>query len=345
MMSLRQKARARARRNAVAAVLCTAAAIGQGGCSDDRAQPCACEQQDASADGVPDGAPEAADSSLSDAQAQELKDFCGASWGSEAVLGETCCTEAEKATDVYQAARAVVDAYALECRNMLQDSAAQGRIVLDPDAAAQCRKAFEDTSTAMGCQMLWSGVDWEASGCRGAVRGTQPEGAACRFRYECSDGLTCAGYLPAADGVCVVAPAGGTCREEETNLIVRDVLDSLYGNHPACEPGLTCLHTASELGFCDKASVQGGSCAYDRDCAPGLRCHLGTCGEQGPAAVGGACLLNTDCVQRLWCNTGSCSQRRAAGEPCDTTIDACSGFCVSTDGGTEGTCVAFCGSG
>jgi len=321
------------------------------GCDADCAGdvPCSCQLLDATA---PDQPAEAAeDGEASDADVSVFVDFCAASWGVQAGIHLGCCTAEEQAGQAYNYLHGIAESFSYECHDKLSRSASKGRIVLQADAAAQCADRFNTTFGTMGCQMIWTGIDWEASSCRDAVKGVQGDGAPCRYRYECEEGLFCFGYSDGVDGTCGKPPGGGMCRAEEVSFATDDVMDSMLGHHPECESGMTCLLTSGVVGVCAKTVSAGGNCVYSSDCDSGLRCHLGTCGTEGPASQAGACNVNADCVQRLYCShgdggtAGTCTPRKGAGEPCTTIYDECNGYCASSDGGTFATCVDFCGSG
>jgi hypothetical protein len=319
------------------------------GCSRDcePSEPCTLQVADASAE--QGDAPSEVEPI--DADATPWMEFCSSTWGLQAGIYPGCCSEAEQATDGYKFLQGVAQAFASQCGTMLVTSAQKGRIALQPDLAAQCAEAFQSAFDTTGCQMIWTGVDWEGSSCRGAVQGRQGEGEACRYRFECQDGLFCFGYSASADGTCGAPSGGGACRAEEASFETDDLIDSLLGHHPACETGQICFLTAKTIGVCSASVAAGGTCVFDQECESGLRCHMGQCGSEGPAAEGGACKTNGDCVQRLRCapadggTTGVCSKRKSAGEACSTVVDECFGYCLSTDGGTAGSCVDFCGSG
>jgi hypothetical protein len=308
---------------------------------------CACDASDAATSDQETGM----DVELSDAEVSSLMDFCAATWGVQSGIYATCCSEAEQLTEGYKLLRGVADAFVYECQNKLTTSAAQGRIALQAEAAAQCAGTFKTTLDTLGCQMLWTGIDWEASTCRGAVTGKQGDGAPCRYRYECESGLFCFGYTDGTDGTCGAPPAGGSCRGEESSFSADDVMDSMLGQHPECESGMACLRTSGVVGVCAKTTSAGGNCVLNSDCDQGLRCYLAKCGTSGPVAEGGACRVTSDCVQRLYCSpsdggeNGTCTARKGAGESCTVIYDECRGYCAPADGGSVGLCMDFCSSG
>lgn len=320
------------------------------GCSSDcePGDPCTQAPADAAAEQQPDvlSEPEPIDADVT-----PWKDFCAASWGMQVGIYEPCCTEADKQTGGYQFLLGIAQSFASRCETMLTVSAQRGRITLQSELAAQCGQAFQATYGAIGCQMIWTGVDWEASGCRGAVQGNQGVGEACSYRYECQDGLFCYGYSIIQDGTCGAPSGGGACRAEEASFETDDLIDSMLGTHPACEAGQICFLTAKTIGVCSQPVAAGVPCVFDQECQAGLRCHMGQCGADGPGPEGAACRSVTDCVQRLYCApaeggaNGTCSKRKSADQPCSTLYDECLGYCLSPDGGTDGSCADFCGSG
>jgi hypothetical protein len=318
------------------------------GCGSEPASPCDCgAAAEADAAVVQDGGPEA----WTDAHEQEVLEFCDATFGMQAGLWPACCTEAERASEAYQFLQGIPATFAYECRFRLTFSAAQGRIVLDAQAAVSCAQAFQQVHAERGCDMLWTGIDWEGSSCRDTVKGLQQDGEACRYRYECRDGLTCYGNGPGLDGTCGPPQAGGACRELEWILAADQLLDAMMGRHSGCAEGLTCLHTNGVVGVCARPAEAGEPCAWDAECKQGLRCQLGLCSGEGPGAEGAPCRVAADCVPRLYCELpdggaqGSCAARRPAGAPCSILIDVCRGLCVPDSGGELGMCIEFCSSG
>lgn len=335
-----------AKRTARALWTAIAAAAWSVGCTSDPAE---CPCSDAAVCVAPDDAGVEAEVAV-DADVESITALCEATFGFQTNLYDECCSDAEKSQDAWRYLRGSVEAIWFECNKRLKTSASQGRIELDTQAAASCAEAFPATFQKWSCEMIFTAVSWEETSCRGAVIGRQPSGAPCRYRYECEDGLFCYGYTDGLDGTCGEPSEGGNCRAEESLLTADDILDYYFGRHPACVEGRVCQHTGN-YGYCAKTAASGGHCVYDTDCEPGLRCHLGVCGAEGPADVGGVCRSWLDCKTRLVCAIpsgaveGTCVARKGDGEACTTTSDECKGACVSLDGGTEGVCVAYCGSG
>lgn len=282
---------------------------------------------------------------LDGAESAAVAEFCAGALGPLALAYESCCTEEDKLTLWYKAAHGMAAAIAWECQAKVGKSVSQGRARLQTDAAASCLQAIGSAVQGAGCAIVHSGWDWESTACRGAILGLQAEGEACRYRYECEDGLTCEGYTDGVDGQCKALREGGTCRLEEYSGAADDVMDALFGEHPACMDGWTCQHT-DQLGLCAKQSAAGGYCVTSQDCALGLSCHVGQCGDGARSELGGECIVSSDCAQGLYCEPatqpgswGTCEQKKAVGEPCSTAAaDACWGYCGA------GQCVALCGS-
>lgn len=317
------------------------------GCTSDPAM-CPCEDVGACS-AADDAGADAAKDAAADADLQSVESFCSSTMGFQVGLYDQCCTDEDKGQGAWSFLRGVADALSYECNDKLKKSAERGRISIEPAAASSCADAFQAAYAANACGMIWTGIAWEQSTCRAAVVGHQADGEPCRYRYECADGLFCYGYSDGVDGTCAPPPEGGACRAEETLFAADDVLDSYLGNHPSCATGHSCQHT-SNYGFCAKTVPQGGNCVYDQDCNTGLKCHLGQCGTAGPAGAGAPCMSWSDCAARLLCvfvpgaAEGTCVERKAEGAACTPNVDECVGLCVADDGGTTGTCRAFCSS-
>jgi len=280
-----------------------------------------------------------------DSPAEDIDTFCDAALGRAASAYETCCTDADKETWPYRTGHGLAAAVAWECKDKLAASVARGRIALDAAAMDSCAQAANAAYDAAGCGIFVTGFGWEASRCRDAVGGLQPLGAPCRYRYECAAGLICDGYREGVDGACVEPPTNTFCLLAELAGSADDILDSLFGVHPPCEPGFSCLHT-DQYGVCAPVVGAGGHCVSTPDCDTGLTCHAGICGDAGPSAEGGACRVSADCVAGLYClppaqagADGTCALRKAGGEFCTVTpADECAGLCGA------GVCGSFCGS-
>ncbi|MBI5535550.1 MAG: hypothetical protein HY898_22660 [Deltaproteobacteria bacterium] len=324
----------------IAALLVACAAS----CSSDCPEPPDCTGADAGQEA------EAGDSGQPDAPVEAIAAFCDATLGRSPKVYQTCCTEQEKASGTYRALEGTAAALAWECTSKLTRSAMLGRIGLQSEAASGCMQAVAEAYDGAGCGILVLSFDWEASACREVVQGRQELGQPCRYRYECADGLTCDGYNDGVDGTCAQPPEAFTCLVLEYSGAADDVVDSLFGHHPACAPGWSCAHT-DQYGQCSKTVGEGQHCIAQSDCDAGLTCRVGVCGTLPPGAQGAPCITAGDCVAGMFCevaggNQGTCAPRKAAGDACSPPGGAaCRGACVSIDGGAQGVCVEFCGSG
>jgi hypothetical protein len=290
-------------------------------------------------------APDAAADALSDVPPAGLEAFCDATLGRAALACETCCTEADKSTWLYHTTHGGALALAWECKDKIAASAMRGRVQLDSVLAEACAQEASAAYDAAGCSIFVTGFAWDSSSCRPAVMGLQQVGQPCRYRYECVAGLTCDGYRDGVDGACIEPPTNTFCTVAELTGAPDDMLDALFGQHPPCSPGFSCLHT-DEFGMCGPVVGAGAHCIQTSDCDTGLTCHAGICGTQGPSSEGSACRVSTDCLPGLYCvppaqagADGVCAQKKAAGQPCAfTPSDECAGYCGA------GLCVAFCAS-
>lgn len=315
-------------------------------CSSDCPKDPDCASSDSgSGTDAPDGAPEGAPDG---GPTEAIAAFCDATLGRSPKLYETCCNESDKATNSYRAFQGTAAALAWECASKLSRSAALGRVTLDDAVLTACEQAVAAAYDASGCGVMVIGFDWEASPCRGVVIGQQASGQPCRYRYECADGLTCNGYNDGVDGTCA-PPEANNCLMLEYTGAADDVVDSLFGHHPACAPGWSCAHT-DQYGTCYRTVAEGKHCISPSDCDQGLTCRVGTCGTLPLGDQGAPCFLTTECVAGLFCQDtggaqGSCAPRKAAGDPCKPAASGeCRGACASSDG-VQGVCVEYCGSG
>ena len=276
-----------------------------------------------SSGGDANGGDAGVDSSGSDAGSDGAiaASFCAQTFAAAVTTFEGCCTDADKATTTYATTSKTLESFRDACAAHLADSAASGRVAIDPAAASACASAI-----ASGCAS--APPRWMRSPCRGAVRGLQSKGAPCSYAYECADGLDCGPTLTCGD-----PPAAGEhCLDASSGIEPTVVWASLFGFHPPCAAGLVCS------GTCNTASA---ACPQeDIYCPVGQWCAMDTCGTEG--AVGSACTSSFDCAQDAYCNptTGQCTSKKSASASC-ASVGECKGACDFT----TSTCASYCGSG
>jgi len=267
--------------------------------------------------------------------------FCDDFFGTVSSRLQTCCTAADQQTQQYKLAFAFVEAFAGVCGMQLGASVQSGRASFDENAAAACVAKVQAAFNALGCGALQgNGIAGMMLACGAVTVGKQNDGQPCASDYECTDGLTCVGYAQGQDGACHAGgQLGAACGPGHSDGGATVTFTFPWGSHPACASGFYC-----SAGQCAAQAPSGSQCFDDNQCESGLTCHDGKCGTAGPAPVGGMCFQASDCQDGLYCTNQSCASKLSSGTPC-TSDDSCKGLCARPDGGGQGTCNTFCGSG
>lgn len=274
--------------------------------------------------------------------------FCDHLYGGITAYYDRCCnsTELERLdAGIAEAAQIVA-----LCDDQYGGGLTKGRLTLDPTKEAACYAAA-DANSNQACTSVQNPADFFRSAtaeapiqaaCAGLFVGNQAVGDPCATSEECKSGLTCIGYVyTVSDGACQAPPASGqTCGAAENNGGYIDY-DAFFGTHPDCVSGFTC-----EFGQCVTQVADGSACTLST-CVAGDTCVAGTC--RAPGNSGDTCGADEDCNVPLYCDTlsdgfpGKCAARNAAGAACDDNGN-CLGLCDRPDGGSVGSCIAFCGA-
>jgi hypothetical protein len=322
-------------------------------CGDDAAAP-ASTPPDASS-------PDAATSDVVQGDAPVstgVEAFCMGTLGLYAPAYEECCDETV-APKKYEFDLTFLRIASAGCTEMLGKSVATGRATFVASAAATCTANVSAYVEGRTCpDVLHSPTNQPADdifkgepGCSEVIAGAQGADAPCSNDYECVDGLTCIGYTAESDGACKPPPGEaaicGNGIPDGSGFV--DIFRWGFGTHPRCAPGFHCAGTALQQGTCKPLVPASGACNDNDDCAEGLRCQVGVCGTAGPAPANAPCDRNSDCQDRHYCKSVDggyvCAPREAAGTPCKSALGSeCQGTCLVPDGGSSGSCVAYCGS-
>lgn len=306
----------------------------------------------ASSSGGPGGGdPGGGGASSSGGQGGLAKSFCPV-FEDLYAKADACCTGADRDVNAYEYLK-VVTAFSKAMCVILDASVASGRTKVDAAASSECVKALEDYAKGAACPYGAGlapllGVDRDADACRRSFIGTIAAGGGCKGDHECVSGLTCVGYTLTTDGTCVTPPAiDQPCGAARSDGGAAGALELSLGDHPKCATGAYCF-----VGKCVAALAPGEPCIQHDEC-DGTKCYQGTCGgAAGPSASGGPCKSTDDCEKGLVCHhvpgtaAGTCGAPKDAAQPCTgTTTGECKGRCeLAADGGTGGSCVAWCGS-
>jgi hypothetical protein len=329
----------RAQLSVFVAMSTTAAIVGLLACSEDPAT--------GTTPGTDSGAAEASNGGSDGGEplTETLTTFCEETFGHFKTYLAVCCNEDDRATEQYGVVSKTFNQLADDCAGTLTFAAEQGRLAYDADAAQKCMDAFAPLKDEAVCA---NGVNLNvATVCQGSIRGTQPEGEACRADWECEDGLWCKGAGDTTEGTCAKPVAiGQPCAATGT---AADNVAFGFGTKPHCVTGAYCS-TATTTAKCAALVDDGDPCTAANQCAS-AHCYLGKCADEGPVAAGKACLAPIDCSRGLFCQlneagtSGTCTARVPEGTDCTFDDRRCKGYCNTPDVSTPGTCASFCGSG
>ncbi len=249
----------------------------------------------------------------------------------------------------------------------LGEAVLQGRVAIDPTAAAACLAAVRDGEE---CAPPW----FEGPACARAFIGLQPDGAPCivsdacgpasycRLDAECggqcapragegdpcdadagcADGLYCAASTcaprgaPCAEDACRAAdrppPAGpgARCSDDTRPIAIGFPRDGLFQPaRAACAGDHACEPTSDGLR-CVPAGGIGDPCAADSDpwCAPALTCDPESVLCAPRLEPGAVCGDATPCPRDMQCVDGRCLPPTPAGLDCRDDGDCAHGDCV-----------------
>lgn len=309
------------------------------------------------ADAPPDaGASEASPDSATSAEGGDplvspkatAADYCESTLGRFVAGFGKCCTPDDQQTDQYKLQVGLFALAEKSCAPRLEASLASGRVGYDATAAQACYPAYQQAVDSIPCGGNVPTFLPEAlASCAKVFTGRVAEAGACRGDYECLDGLTCVGFTTGSDGTCKRPPAlNEACGEAQGDAGGQlDVHVRFgFGKHPKCSTGTYCFNRT-----CRAEAQPGGACSSDDQCPDDLKCRQAVCSNAPVEDLGGPCKSHSDCKAPLFCEqpsfgaAGTCQPKKAAGEPCGT-FALCKGRCDRVDGGTSGTCKAYCGS-
>lgn len=211
----------------------------------------------------------------------------------------------------------------------LDDSIADGHVMFDGEAAADCvqkvKSSLCDPTTPPG----------EADFCRSVFAGTREDGESCR-RGECVEGSRC-NTGTECFGVCepVMNPCGG-CDEDEYcdtpsgDCKPRGASGAACEGSSQCQKELFCDAPGLGLGTCipPGSKSSGDVCFTFRACGDGLICKEGVCDNYFVVEEGYACgdlPAVQVCDAGLFCDipagdsVGVCAQLQEPGQACENT--------------------------
>ncbi len=241
------------------------------------------------------------------------------------------------------------------CRSILTtvcvDAATQPSSARTPSTLAACVSAIQ---TSWPCSDLIH-VENIPPAC--APVGPRSNGASCAVAPQCESGA-CTDPNGLLCGTCGPAPKpGDPCTEVSCGLgmecaqgvcVAYAESGAACSNTQPCDEGLTCVGAVCQPGV----SMAGAACTFGGagcDLYSDLACNAltNTCAVAKLSTPGEACGLVDNqmayCVGGF-CSRGVCVASSDIGGPCDiNTGDSCLGglHCVTTDGGTAGTCQAL----
>jgi hypothetical protein len=323
------------------ALASTAAVVGLIACSSEETGSGPAPNGDSSTSETSSGGGDGGGEGLS----ETLTTFCEKTYGQFKTYLSVCCDDTDRATEEYGATAKIFNQIADDCAGVLTFSAEAGRITYDATIGQKCMEIFEPFSDTAVCK---NGITFNVQmTCQGTIKGTQPEGEACRADYECVEGLWCKGAEDTKEGSCAKPVAiGQSCAATGTAV---DNAPYGFGKYAHCVAGAYCS-TATTTAKCAALGDIGDACTAVTECSSG-KCYLGKCANEGPVTEGKECLVSKDCVRGLFCEldeagtAGTCKPRLLEGGDCKLGDDRCKGICTAPDTSTPGTCASFCGSG
>jgi hypothetical protein len=274
--------------------------------------------------------------------------FCQATFGKFVEAFTQCCTTEDRTTTEYTLSADLFERVTAACGSKLGAGLQAGRLAHDPAAADACYSAYQAYLDSIPCATVPSDSPDGLGACAAVFTGLVPAGAACAGDHECVDGLTCVGWAAGRDGVCKIPPAiGEACGEGESEGDggVTQTLRFGFGDHPRCAPDAYC---GSRV--CRAKSQLGATCSRDEQCADAASCRRYECSHDPLQGIGGVCRGAQDCTSDLFCAQssvgaeGTCQPKKSDGDACGLLV-LCKGRCDRPDGGAEGTCRSYCGSG
>lgn len=239
-----------------------------------------------------------------------------------------------------------------------------GRILYDPELAAECLAATEGAS----CDRTTEQNRVQIQACRDALNGTIADGGACFNDQECvsEDCVVETCTMACCQGVCgptiALAAIGQSCEASDCvegaycdqNLVCAALLPagSPCDGADSCAYGLICgaagctdapdrgqacpdqvcagIGDRCDEGTCVGLSARGGPCSGGfvgfLDCQRPLVCNDSTLVCEDPPTVGQTC--NFSCAPGAFCNeAGSCEAQRANGAACMSNNECASRYC------------------
>jgi hypothetical protein len=157
---------------------------------------------------------------------------------------------------------------ASECARTLSFALRSGAVTLASADVDSCVEAAE--RSLQGCDWVTSLSPPPPAACEGILKGTLPEGAACRSSLECSEGLRCVGVGPTDMGRCAPPRHRGACGLSVDTLAAHTRQTRFDLAHPECVG-----HCATRA--CADDTPLGGACRSHVECGRGRHCAQGRC--------------------------------------------------------------------
>ncbi len=237
--------------------------------------------------------------------------------------------------------RAPIDQDTSEIAGLIAD----GRIIYDSQAAADCLNGLAGLSTQAICH---NELDDAFTACNeGILTGTIGDGAACTLSDECAGEAYC------SSGTCTLSDCDGTvCDDSEychrsangsESCEPRKTEGSQCDGYNQCGEGLSCMTLDSEdTGVClaPGSRDRGEACSSATFCGGTDMCVDETCQEFEFVQQGGACEAADFCEPGTICQlasadavVGSCQPPADVGDACSET-EVCY-FPMHCDGATD----------
>jgi hypothetical protein len=259
----------------------------------------------------------------------------------------TCCQSIGQAVDVASCEAQI--------QTQFEFPATSATIKYDPTLGGQC--AADLRSSMASCYSL---DDMPA--CEAMFAGTVAPGGACSSSRECAQPAS--GYAsctPSAAGATSVCSANssnqhgalgqtcsGTCTSGGDGSVGCSGVTIPSGGDGPPAGSASCytndgLYCVSATWTCQPLVALGGHCTEYSACVDDAQCDTAAAQCVPKAAIGEPCSFSTDCSPGAYCGANrSCQPKKSDGQTCSSgsAYDECSGYCLSADEASSGTCAS-----
>ena len=220
---------------------------------------------------------------------------CGSSSGSGAVTLSSACSALTQKQIALSSCFGVADG---------QGAQAEARIKF------LCETQANDEGVSAAALQACADAIVAPTNCR---LSTGPVPTACAVLEQKGQGATgsaCGRNSACASGSCNLSSS--TCGTCEARIAVGGACSSSASSSDTCVNGSDCI---GDRCVADGTVARGGSCQFTQNCAAGLACVGGFCGNL--LAENASCTRSDACDGGLFCLDGKCTKRIAVGDDCE----------------------------